>query len=95
MNPATAIDCSELPVYKLSIISINLNSIVAETLTNNIECPIFNDRLFIINITGKGIVKEGTVEEYTISIEKPAKFLNITPILTTSAIKIEPSSIIF
>lgn len=40
-------------------------------------------------------MEEGTIEEYTISLEKPSLFLNITPVVSTPAITVEPTSIIF
>ena len=62
---------------------------------DNIDCPVFSDRLYEVNVTGKNRMEEGTVEEFTISIEKPALFLNITPVISTPAIIVEPTSLVF
>ena len=40
-------------------------------------------------------MEAGTVYEFTISIEKPVQFLEITPFLPTSAITLEPPTIVF
>ena len=58
-NPITALDCSVLPVFTLSILDFKLNAILAETLSNNIECPEFKDSLYGINITGNVKIQAG------------------------------------
>ena len=51
-NPSQPIDCSIVPVFVISLFDFTMNTIVAETLSNNIECPEFNSRLYNINVTG-------------------------------------------
>ena len=41
-----------LPVFAIRIYNFKINSIVGETLANNIECPTFQDRLYQIQIAG-------------------------------------------
>lgn len=94
-NPITALDCSVLPVFTLSILDFKLNAILAETLSNNIECPEFKDSLYGINITGNLKIQAGEIETFTIKLEEPAYFLNITPVSPTPTITFHPSSIVF
>ena len=58
-NPKVALNCDVLPVFTISILDFKLNAIRAESLSNNIECPEFKDRLYGINITGNIKIQAG------------------------------------
>ena len=75
VNPSRPLNCSLLPSFTVSIFDFTLNSIKAETLSNNIECPVFRNQLFAVNISGSSQMEAGSVYKFTISIEKPAKLL--------------------
>lgn len=75
INPNRALDCTQVPVFTISLFDFTLNSIIAETLGNNIECPEFSNKLFEVNISGSSQMEAGTVYEYTVSIEESAEYL--------------------
>lgn len=95
VNPSQPIDCSAPQLFNVALIDFLKNSFIAETLSNNVECPLFTDRLYQVNVSGNTYMEAGKVYDYTISIEKPALYLSITPTVQTSAITFDPANIVF
>lgn len=95
VNPSTTIDCTGTQVFNIALLDFKKNSLIAETLGNNVECPDFTDKLYQVNVTGNAYMEAGSVYEYTISIEKPAYYMTITPTIQTSAITFDPAVIRF
>lgn len=95
VNPSQLIDCTAPQLFNVELIDFLKNSFIAETLSNNVECPLFTDRLYQVNVSGNAYMEAGKVYDYTISIEKPAQYLRITPTIQTSAITFDPSIIVF
>ena len=52
-NPETALNCQELSVFKLSVLDFKLNSILAETISNYVDCPEFKNTLYDVEVSGK------------------------------------------
>ena len=94
-NPAQNIDCSIVPVFVVSLFDFKYNNILAQTYSNNLECPSFNGNLYAINVTGNLQLQTNSVNVFTISLEKSAAFLKITPVSSNSAITFQPTSIVF
>lgn len=88
-NPSTQINCTASN-FLISLFDFKQNSIVAETVGNNAACLSFSDKLFWIKISGNSEIRSGNFSVYTIELEKPAKYLKITPRTTTSAITFSP-----
>lgn len=68
VNPSTSINCSNTPLFSVVLHDFKKNSFIAETLSNNIECPVFSDRLYQVNVSGNAYMEAGTVYEFVISI---------------------------
>ena len=62
MNPSTTLACENEVEYMVSLFDISYNSLISETIADNIDCPVFDDRLYQVNVTGKNRMEEGTVE---------------------------------
>ena len=58
-------------------------------------CLQFSGKLFWIKVSGNSEIRSGNFSVYTIELEKPAKYLKITPRTTSSAITFSPASITF
>ena len=52
VNPSNSINCSVTPIFSISLLDFKRNSLIAETLGNNIECPEFTDKLYQVNVSG-------------------------------------------
>lgn len=94
-NPNSSINCSALPVFKISLFDFKGNNINVQSLSNNQICPNLTNRLYGINVTGNTKISAGSSSNFIISLEKPSYFLAINPVTTSSAISFTPSTIIF
>jgi len=64
-NPSTAINCTASN-FIISLFDFKQNSIVAETVGNNVACLEFSDKLYWIKISGNSEIRSGNYSIYTI-----------------------------
>jgi hypothetical protein len=93
-NPNVDINCNS-STFVISLFDFKQNSILAETVGNNAACLTLSGTLYSIKISGNSLITAGNVSTYSIQLDKPAKYLLITPKTTTSAISFSPSQILF
>lgn len=67
-NPNKSLDCTATPVFRISIFNFLTNSIFAQTLSNNKICPVLNNRLFTVNVTGNTKFPAGSSEQFIVTI---------------------------
>lgn len=94
-NPNDAVDCTASPVFTVFLYNMKFNNVIVSTMLNNLDCVVFNNRLYKLQIEGNSVIESGTIANYSIVLERPAGFLNITPSTTSSAISFNPTSVIF
>ena len=51
VNPSNSINCSVTPIFSISLLDFKRNSLIAETLGNNIECPEFTHKIYQVNVS--------------------------------------------
>lgn len=94
-NPNETINCQINPVFTVSLFDFKGNSIYAQTLSNNQICPNLTTHLFDIKVTGNTKISAGASSNFTITLQKPARNMTITPVCSSSAISFKPSSLTF
>ena len=66
-NPKEALD-ADSSQFTVAIFNKNKNSILAESLTSNVEYPEFRTRLSDIDVDGNVQIEEGKIETFTITL---------------------------
>ena len=66
-NPSITINCTNSN-FIISLFDFKQNSIVAETVGNNVACLNFSDKLYWIKISGNSEIRSGNFSTYTIEL---------------------------
>ena len=94
-NPNVSIDCTNSPVFTISLFDFKSRSIYAQSLSNNNVCPSLSVYLASINVNGNTKIPAGSSSQFIVSLEKAAQNLTIVPACTSSAISFSPATILF
>lgn len=64
-NPAQQINCT-ISTFIVSLFDFKQNSIIAETVGNNVACLELSDKLYWIKVSGNSEIRSGNFSTYTI-----------------------------
>jgi hypothetical protein len=65
-NPSNALNCSQTPIFHISLYDYKFNNVITSTVLNNKDCVLFTSRLYSVQVEGNSVIYSGSMANYTI-----------------------------